>query len=201
MDGTPTLASGARVRPPGGHGETPDASGGQVLLGLSSIIISVIAVAFAVTVVLGHFHVVRVVSGSMRPTLQVGDLELVQMRPTSSIRPGQVVLLPEPHSGALYSHRLMSVQVRSEGVAVRTKGDANPVEDRWAVLVTSTSVPVLVSAIPFSAVPFFALSASVKIVLWLLLLALVASLFVKPAKPARRVVATDTLARPGSCEP
>lgn len=75
---------------------------------------------------------VRVVGMSMHPALHAGDLALV--RRGSGARVGQIALLVAPGHGAVL-HRV--VGVAPDG-AVRTRGDANPTDDReqtpaWAV--------------------------------------------------------------------
>jgi|GEM_PF-2542017 len=69
---------------------------------------------------------VRVSGMSMHPALHAGDLVLVRKRSGAGV--GQIALLEAPGHGAVL-HRVVATE--TEG-AVRTRGDANPIEDRDA---------------------------------------------------------------------
>lgn len=73
------------------------------------------------------WHVTTVVSDSMRPAIVAGDV--VAARPTSveNLRPGQVLLAPDPdHEGRLRLHRYAS---SASGGGIVTRGDANADDD------------------------------------------------------------------------
>ncbi len=72
-----------------------------------------------------------VVSGSMAPAVQVGDVVAAAPLPETARTPGRVLLVDDPdHPGRLRLHRLD--QVRDDGMLV-LRGDANPRPDRSAV--------------------------------------------------------------------
>ena len=72
---------------------------------------------------------VTVASGSMRPTLEVGDLVIIQGTPASSIQVGDIIVFDSPE-GSLTIHRVTRIQTLQNGtILFKTKGDANPSED------------------------------------------------------------------------
>ena len=81
---------------------------------------------------LGTWGLVPVLTGSMRPGIQPGDLVLVVPEPVSSVRVGQIIdFQPPGEGGAAVTHRVIRVDPGSDGVIIRTKGDANNVADPW----------------------------------------------------------------------
>ena len=67
-----------------------------------------------------------VMTGSMEPAIQTGDLVVSRPIDAAELRPGQVVLVRDPdHPGRLRLHRLHTV----DGSELVTKGDANPEAD------------------------------------------------------------------------
>jgi signal peptidase len=68
-----------------------------------------------------------VVSGSMAPRVQVGDVVLTQPVSPAELRPGQVLLFDDPQRpGGLLLHRLVSFDATGHLV---TRGDANSSDD------------------------------------------------------------------------
>ncbi|MEV7766910.1 signal peptidase I [Microbacterium sp. NPDC086615] len=67
-----------------------------------------------------------VMTGSMQPAIQPGDLVVSRPIDPAELRPGQVVLVDDPdHSERLRLHRLQAI----DGAELTTKGDANPEAD------------------------------------------------------------------------
>lgn len=75
-----------------------------------------------------------VMSGSMEPTIHVGDVVIdKQIRPLDA-RPGDVVTFSDPSGKKrLITHRIRSMHVQGSTVQVVTKGDANNTVERWTV--------------------------------------------------------------------
>ncbi|BAJ73189.1 signal peptidase I [Microbacterium testaceum StLB037] len=72
-----------------------------------------------------------VMTGSMEPAIQPGDLVVSRPIDPAELRPGQVILVTDPdHPGRLRLHRLHAV----DGDELITKGDANPEADSSPVL-------------------------------------------------------------------
>lgn len=80
----------------------------------------------------GRWGFVPVLTGSMRPGIQPGDLVLVTPEPVSAVRAGQIIDFQPPGQGGIQvAHRVVSVSFGPGGAHIRTKGDANQVEDPW----------------------------------------------------------------------
>jgi signal peptidase len=89
--------------------------------------------AYAGLLVVG-FKPVAVYSGSMRPTLGVGSLAVDRVVPASSVRVGDVITFNDPYvKGRLVTHRVAQIVQTKQGLAYRTKGDANATRDPWAI--------------------------------------------------------------------
>ncbi|MCD6530338.1 signal peptidase I [Candidatus Bathyarchaeota archaeon] len=80
-----------------------------------------------------------VISGSMIPTLQVGDLIIVEggfsgEAIRASKTTGDIIIFPKPgNPEELIAHRAIEKLKGSEGFYFRTKGDNNPEPDRWLI--------------------------------------------------------------------
>jgi signal peptidase len=85
----------------------------------------------------------------MRPTIPVGGLALVRAIPAGKVRVGDVITFTDPYvRGRYVTHRVVEIVQTPRGLAYRTKGDANPGRDPWAIRLdgqvgrVSFSVPV-----------------------------------------------------------
>jgi signal peptidase len=75
-----------------------------------------------------------VLSGSMEPTLHVGDLVLEKKVSARDIHVGDIVTFRSPDdAGKLITHRVRRVVIADGTVKVTTKGDANLSPERWTV--------------------------------------------------------------------
>lgn len=75
-----------------------------------------------------------VMSGSMEPTIHVGDVVIDRKIGPLSARPGDVVTFSDPTGRKrLITHRIRSLHVHGNTVQVVTKGDANNAVERWSV--------------------------------------------------------------------
>jgi signal peptidase len=74
-----------------------------------------------------------VLSGSMRPTLGVGDLVLSQVIRADDLRAGDVVTYQDSQGDRFITHRVQSISWRGELADVVTRGDANDVAEYWTV--------------------------------------------------------------------
>ena len=132
--------------------------------------IALTSIASAIYVVTKHIRIERVLSDSMQPKFGRGDLLLVKAIDRTSLKPGDIPVLPilgEP--GSQFAHRVISVERDGGRIAVRTKGDANPVADPWKLEITSKQVPLVVNAVPASFVPMFSLNRYALLGLFVLL--------------------------------
>ncbi len=87
-----------------------------------ALVTGMLLIATLPAVVLPGWDAHVVVSGSMEPRINVGDVVISQQR--SDYRPGQVIVFDDADRGAM-THRLQSI----EGDTLTTKGDANPTAD------------------------------------------------------------------------
>lgn len=73
-----------------------------------------------------------VLSGSMSPTIQAGDVVVSQSVDTNSVEQGDVIIFERPASDSnpdRTTHRVVNVVHRDDGLYFRTKGDANEQPD------------------------------------------------------------------------
>jgi signal peptidase I len=75
-----------------------------------------------------------VLSGSMQPTLRVGDLVLEKRTVAVEIHVGDIVTFRSPEdSSKLITHRVRRVAIADGVVKVATKGDANLSVEHWTI--------------------------------------------------------------------
>jgi signal peptidase I len=97
---------------------------------------------------MGFWRADAVLTGSMRPAIHPGDVEVLQQVPTPSLRPGQIVAFHPPHAAFVVSHRVISVH-HHHGTWITTKGDANNVADPWgSIRILSPKAWVVVAVVP-----------------------------------------------------
>jgi signal peptidase len=74
---------------------------------------------------------VAVASGSMMPTLEVGDLIIVQGVPPADVKIDDIIIFDAPQ-GSRTIHRVKEVRTLPNGtIQFKTKGDANPNADPY----------------------------------------------------------------------
>lgn len=103
----------------------------------------------AVPQVVGASHSYVVLSDSMAPTINAGDVVVVESVEPTAIRKGDVITFQEGTASAVpTTHRVVEV-IRSEGaIAFRTKGDANEDPDQTSV-VASQVLGEVIFVIPY----------------------------------------------------
>ncbi len=74
-------------------------------------------------------------SGSMIPTLNVGDIIVVKDKGSfQTLQVGDIIVFHNPTGdGRIIVHRIYSMSTDQYGVAIYTKGDNNPAPDAWVV--------------------------------------------------------------------
>jgi signal peptidase len=78
-----------------------------------------------------------VLTGSMVPTLRVGDVVVEQAVRPEQVRVGDIVTFRDPaRRGRLITHRVTSIAIRGGQAAVHTKGDANTAGEEWSIATT-----------------------------------------------------------------
>ena len=75
-----------------------------------------------------------VLSGSMEPTIEVGDIVVVRQIPAAEARVGDVVTFRDPGDrDRLITHRVRRISVADGAVSFETKGDANTSVEEWDI--------------------------------------------------------------------
>jgi signal peptidase len=111
--------------------------------------LAIAALAGGAAVVLLHLNLQPVLSGSMRPGIQPGDLAITRPVPASSLEPGDVIVYVPPGGDEAVMHRMTSIERRDDGLWITTKGDANDVADPWgAVRLRGDTAYRLVAVVP-----------------------------------------------------
>jgi len=109
----------------------------SILLGSVVLLILVGAVGM----VLGLWRFTVIDTGSMRPTLNPGDVAVLESEPLTDLRTGQIVAFHPPgEPGLTVIHRVFSVHRIRAGVIIQTKGDANNAIDPWRARIASNTV-------------------------------------------------------------
>jgi signal peptidase len=99
------------------------------LVGLAVLMFALLAVG---PHVLGY-RTMTMLTGSMAPEIDPGDVTIVTPIATSEVTEGMVITYHRPiEDHSLVTHRVISVQTGPDGtVSVQTKGDANAAADPW----------------------------------------------------------------------
>jgi signal peptidase I len=122
---------------------------GRVLSGVVLVVAAVATLAGAGYVVIDRIGFSPVLSPSMKPTFDPGDLVVTRPVSASQLHVGDVAVLPVPHEpGQRYVHRIIKLSWSHGQPVVRTKGDANSAPEPFALRITSSKVPVVVTTVP-----------------------------------------------------
>ncbi len=102
--------------------------------------------------VAGWWRLDTVLTGSMRPGIQPGDVEILRPEPVSALRVGQIVAFHPPKDAFTVTHRVVAIRTAAghdAGLWITTKGDANNARDPWgSVRILGSSVWVVRGVIP-----------------------------------------------------
>jgi len=134
------LDTGAAPAPPVSQGtrrtiRVPAAAravGAFVVSGVFGLIVGIVLL-FLASIPLGY-RSLTAMSGSMEPTLHVGDVVIERSLAPVDARIGDIVTFRDPNGAAkLVTHRIRSVRVHDGVVDIVTKGDANNSVERWSI--------------------------------------------------------------------
>jgi len=114
-----------------GHRQARRAGEGSLAGWVVTTIVAVAIIWFAVG--LFPVHPTTVISGSMRPTLDVGDVIIVAKVPADTIEPGDIIQFREAE-GITTVHRVVEFQEIEGNMVFITQGDANRAPDPDPVL-------------------------------------------------------------------
>ena len=113
------------------------------------------ALAFAgYQVKTGQWHATPVLSGSMRPGLQPGDVVVTQRVPISDLRVRDVVVFYPPNETERQTvHRIVKLTVKDGTTSITTWGDANPVADPEISSLRGTTAYRMARVVPLAGYP------------------------------------------------
>ncbi len=90
-----------------------------------------------------------VLTGSMRPVIQPGDVVMDRPVQASKLHVGDVVTFKDQtRNGRLVTHRIRSIAQGRQFTAVETRGDANNTSERWQVQ-SKDRIGVVVYTLPW----------------------------------------------------
>jgi signal peptidase len=121
-------------------------------------------------------------SGSMIPTLNVGDIIIVRGVDPSTVTIGTIIIFHSPYD---YSepivHRVIAIDNSGGQLFFHTKGDNNPVQDGWSVP-SANLMGVYVAKVPYIGLLSLELRGPVGWILIALLILLIVAVEYKESK-------------------
>ena len=129
---------------------------GRHIVNLTVIALALCLLGVGIEVRMGNLHLQPVLSGSMRPGIQPGDLAVTWRVPTSSLRVGEVIVFYAPGATTPTMHRIVAISRATKAstnttiTTVTTMGDANHNKlDPWdPITITGSSSYRLAAAAP-----------------------------------------------------
>ena len=117
------------------------------------LMVTVSILAFGVLAVGPHvlnYRTMTMLSGSMSPVIEPGDVTVVTPLPVDEVTAGMIIAYHIPiDDHHLVSHRVVSVEHGADGsVTVQTKGDANDAVDPWQATLTGDTAYQVRAVIP-----------------------------------------------------
>jgi signal peptidase I len=155
------------------------------------LVLAFCALAFAgYQVKTGQWHATPVLSGSMRPAMQPGDVVITQRVPISALRVRDVVVFYPPNQTAHQTvHRIVSLTVKGNTTSITTWGDANLVADAAVSSLEGTTAYRMVRVVPLVGYPAIWLQSGnrglLAIALGVILLIAAALTILGPDKPKK----------------
>ena len=90
-----------------------------------------------------------VLSQSMKPAFNAGDLQITKMATIKNVSIGDVILVRDEESFATFSHRIVLKEFSKGFYSFTLKGDSNPTTDRAKVVVPAgVTIPKVVGRLP-----------------------------------------------------
>lgn len=110
------------------------------------VTVGIAGACLAILAFVANLHFQTVTSGSMRPTFSPGDVAVTQAVPVGSLKVGDVIVFVPPGGGTeAVIHRIVSLDQN----VVKTRGDANSVDDPWRITLNGPTAYRMVAAVPF----------------------------------------------------
>jgi signal peptidase len=150
----------------------------------------------------GQWRATPVLSGSMRPGMQPGDVVVTQRVPVSDLQVRDVIVFHPPDEGEhLTVHRIVKLAVKVETTSITTWGDANAVVDPAVSSLRGGTAYRVARVIPLVGYPAMWLQNGshglLAIVLGALLLVVASVTVLRPDKPTKPPGSADPADRSG----
>jgi signal peptidase len=122
-------------------------------------------------------------SGSMIPTLNVGDIIIVRGIDPQAVTVGTIIIFHSPYEYDMpIVHRVIAVDHQGNLISFETKGDNNPGPDGWRVPAENL-MGVYVAKVPYVGLLSLELRGPLGVTLIILLVALIIAIEYKESKP------------------
>ena len=159
--------------------------------GVSSLVILLAVCAFAwcgYQTGTGRWHATPVLSGSMRPGIQPGDIVVTQRVPVTDLHVRDVIVFHPPNEGDRQTvHRIVKLKVKDGTTVITTRGDANTVNDPAVTALHGATAYRVARIVPLVGYPAVWLSGGhhglLAIGLGILLLIAAAVVLLRPENP------------------
>lgn len=117
---------------------------------LVSILCLVVFLAIAVGPHLFDYRTSTMLTGSMAPGINPGDMVVTTPEPSKDLQVGDVISYQIPiEDHRVETHRVTSVKHLADGtIAIKTKGDANENVDPWVAIVSTDTVYEVQTVVP-----------------------------------------------------
>jgi len=127
-------------------------------------------------------------SGSMIPTLNVGDIIIVRGVDPQTVTMGTIIIFHSPVDYEMpIVHRVIAIDHQGNGLFFETKGDNNPVADGWRVPAKNL-MGVYVAKVPYVGLLSLELRGPLGITVIILLIALIIAIEYRESKPGSKKV-------------
>ncbi len=101
-----------------------------------------------------------ILSGSMRPFANPGDVFVTQSVPAKDLKVGDIISVNSKEFGGVYAHRIQSLENVNGTLSFRTKGDANSAPEVQPFIASlDQSVPKTLFRVPFIGRPLVYLAS------------------------------------------
>ena len=122
----------------------------RVVTAAALIPVGVLFIGIALLPRFGLYRPLTVLSGSMRPTFDPGDLVIVRPEPVAAVRVGQVISYAVPVGAhQVETHRIIRILERGAHPVVQTQGDANNWRDPWTARLQGRTAWRLTAVVPY----------------------------------------------------
>jgi signal peptidase I len=126
------------------------APAGRWALRLGMLLAVLVFAGLAVGPHVAGYRTMTMLTASMAPEIDPGDVVVVSPLPISQVRPGMVISYHIPiDDRRLVTHRVLTVDTSPDGaVTVQTKGDANDAPDPWQATLQGTTAWQVTTVVP-----------------------------------------------------